>query len=84
MAEHSEETVTIELPRQRALRLGCQIIHQAQLARDALEAGNSHAALAHYYRMDTELLGRAFKLAPEDFQQELLAMVADGTNEPGK
>ncbi len=84
MAEQSDDLITLEAPRRRVLRLGCQIIHQAQLARDALEAGNPHAAIAHYYRMDTELLGRFFKLAPQDVQDELLIMIADGTNEPGK
>ncbi len=65
----------------RLIRLGCQVIHRAAQARKHSKEGNPSHALAEYYAMDTELLGRVFNILPADVQAQLLAGSEDG---PGK
>lgn len=75
-------TLTDEQAR-KIVRLVCEGQHLSNRARQAMDAGNSHASLAYYYRLDSEVLPRLVKQLPDELQ----AAIAEGSaNEtpPGK
>lgn len=66
-------TVTFSLDSDQLVRLAARAASQGAAARCALSRGNSHEAIAHFYRIDTEIVSRLFMALPDDIQEAIKA-----------
>ena len=64
-------TVTFSLDRDVLVRLAARAASQGAAARCALSRGNSHEAIAHFYRIDTEIVSRLFMALPDAIQEAI-------------